>query len=429
MGNLTSRSPNPSVKVDDFEVICLVGKGAFGKVWKVRKKDSGKILAMKVLKKAQVLEQNMVEHTELEKEIMGCFGDHPFIVNLFYAFQTGEKLYFVLDYLSGGSLFHHLSTSEEPFSEEVTAYYSAEVILGLETLHHHNIVYRDLKLENILLDSEGHIKLTDFGLSAKVEKDRLIHSFSGTALYLAPEILTDTGSGHGKSVDFWALGVLIHVMLTQEPPFWSENNRALFNLIICQEIEFDIRNFSLEAVSLLRGLLTREITTRLGCRDGGIQELKDHRFFQKINWTDHFAKKHPAPLHPGPNEIVEAMDYTEDSLVVTAIKRDPLLMKNENAFENFSFISTRLPPPSAHVNSTTSTSTGTGSSSVPSMPRPRKSTAPASLMVSPHKLIERERDKRKELWIPDSQASACFLCAHLFTPIRRRVCRVSFFFI
>jgi serine/threonine protein kinase len=143
MGNVSNRQSNSSsATLEDFELLFLVGKGAFGKVWKVKKKDSGKIYAMKVLKKIEVLEQNLVEHTNLERDIMAVFGTHPFIINLHYAFQTQDRLHFVLDYLPGGSLFYHLSRHEGPFPESVVVFYAAEIILGLETLHKANIVYR-----------------------------------------------------------------------------------------------------------------------------------------------------------------------------------------------------------------------------------------------------------------------------------------------
>ena len=184
---------------------------------------------MKSLKKDAVIEENLIEHTIVEREIMLSMGHHPFIVNLDFAFQTDTDLYFVLEYVGGGSLMTLLRRSPE-LKESQVKFYAGEILLGLEALHMSNIVYRDLKLENVLIGSDGHCVLTDFGLSAKLKPEQsTVRSFSGTAIYLAPEILTDDeGVGHGKSVDWWGFGVLLHILFTGAPPFWSENHKDLY---------------------------------------------------------------------------------------------------------------------------------------------------------------------------------------------------------
>jgi len=422
MGNvgLTNKPTSASnLTVDDFEFLFLVGKGAFGKVWKVQKKDTGKIYAMKMLKKREVLEQNLVEHTNLERDIMAVFGSHPFIINLYFAFQTADKLHFVLDYLPGGSLFYHLSNHEGPFPESVVVFYTAEIMVGLETLHKNNIVYRDLKLENILLDSEGHIKLTDFGLSAKLEQNRLIHSFSGTALYLAPEILMDRGEGHGKSVDWWSLGVLIHVMLTQEPPFWSENNRALFDMIMRQDVSFDSKYLSREATSLLRGLLTKDWRKRLGCGAQGPDEIKAHPFFGQMDWGKLIKKKITPPIRPADQDVQE-IDFDSAGTVigdesmpsVNAVRRDPILKKHKAAFADFSFVSDRPPPNMQKVNLNLPQDSSIA-------PDPSRMTDGSK--VSPtNNRIDSPTPNRKPSWIPDKEVSDCNLCHFPFTTLRRR---------
>ena len=173
--------------------------------------DNGNIYSMKILKKENVIKRNQIEHTKTERRVLG-YVKHPFIVSLYYAFQTETKLFLVLDYCGGGELFFHLGKAGR-FKEERARFYSASIALALEYLHSKNIIYRDLKPENVLLDNEGHIKLTDFGLSKENITDiQLAHSFCGTPEYLAPEILRRCG--HGKPADWWSLGALLYEMLT-----------------------------------------------------------------------------------------------------------------------------------------------------------------------------------------------------------------------
>ncbi|XP_028512962.1 ribosomal protein S6 kinase beta-1 [Exaiptasia diaphana] len=200
---------------ESFQLLKVLGKGGYGKVFQV-KKCSGhnidKIFAMKVLKKAAIIRsQKDTAHTKAERNILEEVK-HPFIVDLIYAFQTGGKLYLILEYLSGGELFMQLER-EGIFLEDTACFYLSEITLGLEHLHNMGIIYRDLKPENILLDAQGHVKLTDFGLCKEsVFENNLTHTFCGTIEYMAPEILTR--SGHGKAVDWWSLGALMYDMLT-----------------------------------------------------------------------------------------------------------------------------------------------------------------------------------------------------------------------
>lgn len=305
MGNSSTSEPNrgPSVQISDFEVEKLIGVGGFGKVWRVKYKQTGQIYACKVLSKDSLIKQDLVEHTRLERDIMGQFIGHPFIVSLHFAFQTENKLYFVLDYLPGGSLWFHLREAVgrgEPFSEDEVRFYAAEILLALAALHSVNIVYRDLKLENILLDESGHLVLTDFGLSARLAsaKKRIV-SYSGSPAYIAPEILTDTeGHGHGKTVDLWSFGVLLHILLTGgEAPFWSDDVRELFDQIKSAPIDLHryASRLSPMALNLLRGLLERDSEKRLGCGGEGIAELFDHPWFEGIDWDRTLAREVPPP--------------------------------------------------------------------------------------------------------------------------------------
>jgi len=282
------------VSLDDFELMCVVGRGSFGKVMKVRKRDTKEVFAMKVLRKDMIIKENMVSHTKSEKQILQEV-DHPFIVGLHYAFQTDEKLYLVLDFLSGGELFFHLK-EETKFEVERAKFYTAEIVLAIEHLHKHDIIYRDLKPENVVLDKEGHVVLTDFGLAkTHISNATPTYTFCGTPEYLAPEILK--GQGHAKAVDWWSLGVLLYEMLVGLPPFYSENINEMYELILKAPLKFP--NFvPAEAQSLLRGLLEREEFKRLGAGPTDAAEIKAHPFFSNIDWEAMFKRDLKPPFVP-----------------------------------------------------------------------------------------------------------------------------------
>eukprot|EP01104_Vermistella_antarctica_P015342 TRINITY_DN5016_c0_g1_i2.p1 TRINITY_DN5016_c0_g1~~TRINITY_DN5016_c0_g1_i2.p1 ORF type:complete len:431 (-),score=89.97 TRINITY_DN5016_c0_g1_i2:121-1413(-) len=300
--------------IEDFEFMSVIGKGAFGKVWLAQHKATGIVYAVKELQKKNIVKNSLVEHTQLERDIMESHGTHPYLVSLHYAFQTDDKLYFVLDYLYGGSLFYHLKNSPSTFTEPFVKFYAAEILLALEHLHNHNIIYRDLKLENILFDAQGHAILTDFGLAKKLKKGRTV-SFSGTAIYIAPEVLTqeEGGDGHGKSVDWWSFGVMLHWMLTGMPPFFNENVRSLFQMIAHEKVVIEDVDGKLspEALSLLRGLLTRDVKQRLGCGIGDAQEIKDHPFFAGVKWEAVYDRVLTPPFVPKVKNRMDGFKYLD----------------------------------------------------------------------------------------------------------------------
>ena len=268
---------------ENFDWLRYLGKGSFGKVALVRKKDNGKHYAMKILKKQDFNVHSTVENALTEKEIL-MKSENPFIVKLRYAFQDEKCLYYCIDYVPGGELFEYLKKRKR-FTLEQTRFYAAEVLLALDYLHNElKIIYRDLKPENILVDSNGHIKLTDFGLSKIGVKTS--NSFCGTPEYLAPEIIQ--GEGHTQLVDYWTFGCLIYEMLVGKPPFSapqnsSKNQKALFRTI--QEGNFKLPpTMDESAKSIISSLLVTRPAQRLG--SNGTQEIKNHSFFKNVNWED-----------------------------------------------------------------------------------------------------------------------------------------------
>ena len=214
---------------------------------------------MKALKKDMIEKRNQIVHTKTERLILGDV-ESPFVVSLKFAFQTPEKLYMVMDFVNGGELFFHLRRSTR-FNEERTQFYAAQILLALDYLHSLGIIYRDLKPENVLLDKDGNIKLTDFGLSKKFFGnfcDQKAFSFCGTPEYLAPEILK--GTGHDKAVDFWSLGALIYEMLSGIPPWYSKNREQMFRNMLSKPLEIK-PHFSPSATDLLKSLLTIDVST------------------------------------------------------------------------------------------------------------------------------------------------------------------------
>ncbi|XP_025155740.1 ribosomal protein S6 kinase beta-2 [Harpegnathos saltator] len=282
----------------DFELCKVIGKGGYGKVFQVRKttgNDSGTIFAMKVLRKASIIRnQKDTAHTKAERNILEAVK-HPFIVDLKYAFQTGGKLYLILEYMCGGELFRHL-IDEGIFLEDTACFYLCEIILALQHLHLQGIIYRDLKPENILLDAEGHIKLTDFGLCKEhIQEGTVTHTFCGTIEYMAPEILTR--SGHGKAVDWWSLGSLMYDMLTGSPPFTSENRKKTIDKILRGKLILP-QYLTPDARDLVRKLLKRQVAQRLGSGPSDGEQVKTHRFFKHINWDDVISRKLEPPFRP-----------------------------------------------------------------------------------------------------------------------------------
>ena len=286
--SLTYTRNSGKVNVKDFELLKVVGRGNFGKVMQVRKRDTQRIYAMKVLRKDAVIAADAVKHTLSESSVLRRIN-HPFIVNLKYAFQTKDKLYMILDYLNGGELFFHLSNVDR-FTESRAKMYAAEIVLALGYLHENQIIYRDLKPENLLLDMQGHVCVTDFGLVKEgLPYGQLTYTFCGSPEYLAPEILQ--AKGYGRAVDWWALGTFMYEMLEGLPPFYDDDISVMNCKILTQPLYFHPDHFSKEAKDILRGLLERDPSKRLGSSREGAEEIKRHPFFRDIDWDMLYHRK------------------------------------------------------------------------------------------------------------------------------------------
>jgi serine/threonine protein kinase len=278
---------------------------ALGKVFLVREIKTGEMFALKVLRKDNIIKRNQVEHTKTERSVLG-YVSHPFIVSMNMAFQSKDKLYFVLDYCAGGELFFHLGKLGK-FPEPRARFYAAEIILAISYVHSLDIIYRDLKPENVLLDAKGHIRLTDFGLSKEgiSSSSSGANSFCGTPEYLAPEILNR--QGHGRAVDWWSLGALLYEMLSGLPPFYCQDRERLFEKIRKSELQYPA-SLSRPAKMLLRGLLTKDPTKRLGSCSGDASTIQSHEFFAPINWEKLQAGEVEAPWKP---QIAGTLDTSQ----------------------------------------------------------------------------------------------------------------------
>lgn len=336
-----------------FSRLTLLIDTNIGKVFLVREIKTGHMFALKVLKKDNIIRRNQVEHTKTERNVLGKVN-HPFIVGMNMAFQSRDKLYFVLDYCAGGELFFHLGKLGK-FHEARARFYAAEIILAISYVHSLGVIYRDLKPENVLLDATGHIRLTDFGLSKEgiSNSSSGANSFCGTPEYLAPEILNR--QGHGRAVDWWSLGALLYEMLTGLPPFYCQDRERLFEKIRKAELRYP-ESTSHDAKNLLRGLLTKDPTRRLGSGPKDADDIKPHPFFVSVQWDKLQRGEIPPPWAP---QISSIQDTSQFDLEFTSMpifspqsmQRAPgfgTTPMGDNPFEGFTFQDRVLQGPGAH---------------------------------------------------------------------------------
>jgi RAC serine/threonine-protein kinase len=298
--------------MESFKCIKVLGRGTFGSVHLVYRKDDKKQkrMAMKTIKKSLIRdrEQNQGfdytrEHMKSERQVL-TITDHPFLIKLYHAFQTSNYLCLVMEFAEGGEIYHHLSKCQQ-FNIRRSRLYAAEITSAFQYLHGRNIIYRDLKLENLLLDAEGHIKITDFGLSKILNTpDTSTRTFCGTPEYLAPEVLDDDNYGFG--VDWWSLGVVLHEMIVGRLPFYSQDQSSLFDAICNSELPEIPQRVPTDATDFLKGLLRKNPQARLGSGAGGAEDVMNHPFFSEIDWAKLYRreiKPEWVPHLTGPDDV------------------------------------------------------------------------------------------------------------------------------
>ncbi|XP_032563837.1 serine/threonine-protein kinase N3 [Chiroxiphia lanceolata] len=334
-----------TVQLEDFHCIAMLGRGHFGKVLLAQYKATGKLYAIKALKKKDIIRRDEIDSLNCEKRIFEVVNssDHPFLVNMFACFQTPHHACFVMEYTPGGDLMMRIH--EDVFPEHMAQFYTACVVLGLQFLHEKKIVYRDLKLDNLLLDAEGFVKIADFGLCKEgIGFGDRTNTFCGTPEFLAPEVLTDIS--YTRAVDWWGLGVLIYEMLVGESPFPGDDEEEVFDSIVNDEVRYP-RFLSAEALSIIRKLLRKCPERRLGAGEKDAEEIKIQPFFKGIDWDALLARRLKPPFVPtlrDPTDISNFdEEFTSQKPILTPPERVALLThKEQTVFKNFDFVSRHL---------------------------------------------------------------------------------------
>ncbi|XP_026554427.1 protein kinase C eta type [Pseudonaja textilis] len=332
------------LKIEDLIFIRVLGKGSFGKVMLAKTRETGYLYAIKVLKKDVILQDDDVECTLTEKRILTLARNHPFLTQLFCCFQTADRLFFVMEFVNGGDLMFHIQKSRR-FDEVRARFYAAEIISALMFLHERGIIYRDLKLDNVLLDHEGHCKLADFGMCKEGIHDGITTgTFCGTPDYIAPEILQEML--YGPDVDWWAMGVLLYEMLCGHAPFEAENEDDLFEAILNDEIAYPTW-LQEDAVAILKAFMTKNPKMRLGSSAlGGEKAILLHPYFQELDWDLLNQRQIEPPFRPRikSKEDVSNFDpeFLKEEPILTPIEEGILSMINQEEFRNFSYTDPEL---------------------------------------------------------------------------------------
>ncbi|AOA62299.1 Serine/threonine kinase [Komagataella phaffii CBS 7435] len=325
--------------LDDFRFIAVLGKGNFGKVMLAESIHTGQLCAIKVLKKDFIIKNDEVASTKSEKRvfIIANRGKHPFLLNLHQCFQTENRIYFVMEYVSGGDLMWH--AQQRTFSPSRAKFYAAEVLLALQYFHENGVVYRDLKLDNILLTADGHIKLADYGLcKEEMWYGSTTATFCGTPEFMAPEILKE--QKYDKAVDWWAFGVLLYQMMLGKSPFKGEDEDEVFNSILTDEPRYPIQ-MDRESVDILQQLLTKDPYKRLGASEEDAEEIKRHPYFHGINWDDIMQCKVPPPLIPTIKDRHDVsnfdVEFTTEAPKLTPVN-SVLSLSMQEQFRGFTYV-------------------------------------------------------------------------------------------
>ncbi|EGR27165.1 protein kinase domain protein [Ichthyophthirius multifiliis] len=343
MGNCTTKNQNISdqkLSIKNIQFLFVIGKGGFGKVWKIEMKKNRREYALKEMSKAKIISKKSINSIMNERLLLSTLN-HPFIINMMFAFQDKSNLYLVMDLLEGGDLRYHLCRYRQ-FNEQQTKFIAACIIIGLEYLHSNVILHRDIKPENILFDLKGYIRITDFGI-ARQWKPENQQDTSGTPGYMAPEVMCR--QNHGISADYFALGVIVYETMLGKRPYIGKTRQEIRDQILAKQVQIKHdempEGWSLEAADFVNRLIQRKSINRLGSK--GPQEVKNHIWFKDYPWEKHFNKEIVAPFIP-PNQennfyIYEDRNNTDNNQI---IQNQILLRRNsiQNLFDGYTYDNT-----------------------------------------------------------------------------------------
>ena len=338
-----------TICLQDFNIIRVIGRGNFSKVLMVESKAENKLYAMKVIKKLSILEDEDIEWIKVEKNIYEIATNHPFLVGLHSCFHTPSRLYYIIELVQGGDLMFHMQKKRK-LPEDHVMFYSAEVALALNFLHRNGIIYRDIKLDNVLLGIDGHIKLTDYGMCKQgIHGDKKTSTFCGTPNYMAPEILRN--ENYSSSVDWWALGVMMYEMMVGCSPFNIEQLRGktedyLFQIILTCDI-IPPKYLSYNSRRVLSAFLIKDPCKRLGCKGNhGFKEIKCHSYFYPINWEKLEAKQVKPPFIPSIRDVQDfdnfPIEYTSETLDFSFDDEEEISKIDQDEFNDFGYVNPLL---------------------------------------------------------------------------------------